>query len=199
MRPLQVLVLVALCLTTVSCQSTRSGLDATRANVGRGAVEVRDGLGDAVTQPLEDLNLKRDPIPAILLQARDDPYGLEHMDRCEAIAAEIARLDVALGPDLDEPPPPGRTRGQAVADETADLTLSAVRDVTTDFIPMRGWVRRLTGAQRHSKRVQDAIRAGLMRRSYLKGVGMQKNCHPPAAPRWFRPEATGRGASYRRR
>lgn len=182
-----VIVLVGACMALSACQSTKRAAVATRDNVGRGAVGVREGIGGAVTAPLEDLNLKRTKIPAILLQAEQNPYSLAGMDRCEQIAAEVARLDDALGPDMDEPPPPAPTRGQAVADGAADITLSAVRNATTDVIPMRGWVRKLTGAQKHSQHVQRAIRAGTMRRSYLKGVGMQKNCHPPAAPRWFRP------------
>lgn len=180
-------VLVGACLALSACQSTKQAAVSTRDNVGRGAAGVRDGLGAAVTAPLEDLNLKRAKIPAVLLSAEQDPYSLQGMDRCEQIAAEVARLDVALGPDMDEPPPPPPTRGQAAADGAADLTLSVVRNTTTDVIPMRGWVRKLTGAQKHSRHVQQAIRAGTMRRSYLKGVGMQKNCHPPAAPRWFKP------------
>ncbi|HYD27590.1 hypothetical protein [Brevundimonas sp.] len=181
------IVLVCGALALAACQSTKRAAVSTRDNVGRGAVGVRAGIGDAVTAPLEDLNLKRTKIPAILLDAEENPYSLDGMERCEGIAAEVARLDDALGPDMDEPPPPTPTRGQAAADGAADLTLSAVRNVTTDVIPMRGWVRRLTGAQKHSRHVQRAIRAGTMRRSYLKGVGMQKNCHPPAAPRWFVP------------
>lgn len=183
---LAVLFIVA-CVALAGCQSTRQAAAATRDNVGRGASRVGSGLGNAVTAPLEDLNLKRTPIPAILLEAEDNPYNLTGMERCEGIAAEIGQLDMALGPDMDEPPPPSRTRGQQAADGTADVTLNAVRNATTDIIPMRGWVRQLTGAQKHSKHVQRAIRAGTMRRSYLKGVGMQKNCHPPAAPRWFVP------------
>jgi hypothetical protein len=175
------------CAATVACQTTRNTYEATRDSVTRGAVTVREGFGGAVTAPLEDLNLKRKLIPAVLLRAEQNPYSLDGMHSCEGIAAEVGKLDDALGPDMDEPPAPARTRGQQVADSGADLTLGAIRDATTDFIPMRGWVRRLTGAQQHSTHVQRAIRAGAMRRSYLKGIGMQKNCNPPAAPSWFRP------------
>ena len=42
-------------------------------------------------------------------------------------------------------------------------------------------------AEAHSKHVQSAIQAGLRRRSFLKGVGMQRNCAPPAAPAGFVP------------
>jgi hypothetical protein len=178
---------VAALAATAACQTTARSYRVTRDTVARGGAQVRDGLGEAVTAPLEDLNLKRKLIPAILLRAEDNPYGLEGMGSCEAMAAEVGKLDDALGPDMDEPPPPRRTRSQIAADEGARATLNVVRDTTTDIIPMRGWVRRLTGAQQHSSHVQHAIRAGTMRRSYLKGVGMQRNCNPPAAPSWFRP------------
>jgi hypothetical protein len=37
--------------------------------------------------------------------------------------------------------------------------------------------------------VQEAIKAGSMRRAYLKAIGMNMNCSPPAAPSWFTPVA----------
>jgi hypothetical protein len=187
MRKVRLALLIAIGLAATGCQTTRDSYEATRTGVVRGAVVVRDGFGEAVTQPLEDLNIKRKLIPAVLLRAEKDPYRVDDLETCEAIAAEVGRLDDALGPDMDEPPPP-RVRGQGVGEEVGEATLSGIRSATTDFIPMRGWVRRLTGAQRHSLKVQRAIRAGAMRRSYLKGIGMQHNCNPPAAPKWFKPE-----------
>jgi hypothetical protein len=210
MRLVRLAFLAALCGVLAGCQTTANSYRITRDTVGRAGVSVRDGLGDAVTAPLEDLNLKRRLIPGVLLRAEENPYALDGLTSCEAIAAEVSKLDDALGPDMDEPPPPRRTRSQQAADESANAALGAIRDTTTDFIPMRGWVRRLTGAQQHSTHVQRAIRAGAMRRSYLKGVGMQRNCNPPAAPSWFRPgpqarvrmnqpESPSRSAPLRRR
>lgn len=187
MRSVRLAFLICLAAAAAGCQTTRDAYVTTRDSVARGAVTVRDGMGGAVTAPLEDLNLKRKLIPPVLLRAEQNPYSLDGMHSCEGIAAEVGKLDDALGPDMDEPPPPRRTRGERMADGGADLTLGVIRDTTTDIIPMRGWVRRLSGAQQHSTHVQKAIRAGTMRRSYLKGVGMQKNCNPPAAPAWFRP------------
>jgi hypothetical protein len=186
--PVHLALLASVCAALAACQTTAGAYHATRVTVGRAGTQVRDGLGDAVTAPLEDLNLKRKLIPPVLLRAEENPYALQGLGTCEGIAAEVAKLDDALGPDMDEPPPPHRTRSQVAADEGARAALGAIRDTTTDIIPMRGWVRRLTGAQQHSSHVQHAIRAGTMRRSYLKGVGMQKNCNPPAAPSWFRPQ-----------
>lgn len=164
--------------------------------VKRGGEKVGEGLGDAVAAPLEDLNLKRDKIPAVLTEARTDPYGLKGLTRCEAIAAQVGRLDEALGPDVAEPKAPdSRTRVEKGADAGADAALGAVRGTTTDFIPFRSWVRRLTGAEKHSRLVRESIDAGMIRRGYLKGVGMRMNCAPPAAPSWFVPTTPKRPAA----
>ena len=153
----------------------------------RGSSRVKAGIGGAVTAPFEDLNIKRVEIPPVLLRAQTSPYDLTGMTRCEPIAAEVGSLDDALGPDLDEPAPPPKTRGQATADATADTTLEVVRGAATDVVPFRGWVRRLSGAERHNKQVEAAVKAGTVRRAYLKAVGMNMNCAPPAAPRWYVP------------
>ncbi|WP_292087594.1 hypothetical protein [Brevundimonas sp.] len=100
----------------------------------------------------------------------------------------MARLDEALGSDTDEPPrQDGSYRSEQAADAAARAALDAIRNTTTDFIPGRSWIRRLSGADQHSRHVQSAIQAGRMRRAFLKGVGMQRNCAPPAAPGWFQP------------
>jgi hypothetical protein len=59
---------------------------------------------------------------------------------------------------------------------------SAVAGTAQDVIPFRSWVRKLTGAERHDKLVQQAIMAGAVRRGYLKGLGESKGCMPPATP-----------------
>ena len=158
------------------------------------AQDFGSGLGEAATAPLDDLNLRRQYIPTVLLQAEANPYDLRNLNQCTTIGAEIARLNEALGRDTDEPPAPdGSTLSERAADAASRAALDAIRDATTDFIPGRSWVRRLSGAEQHSRHVQSAIQAGRMRRAFLKGVGMNRNCAPPAAPSWFRP----RGASRR--
>jgi hypothetical protein len=153
-----------------------------------GTLQQKDTMRDAVAAPLEDLNLKQTTIPPVLARAVESPYDLEGLDRCEGIAGEIGRLDAALGPDLDEAPPPDtRSRGKKVADAAWGAGVGEVRNTTQHALPFRGWIRRLTGAAKHDKAVQAAIRAGGVRRGYLKGVGMRMNCAPPAAPSWFVP------------
>jgi hypothetical protein len=153
-----------------------------------GTLQQKDTLRDAVAAPLEDLNLKQTAIPPVLQRAVESPYDLTGLARCEGIAGEIGRLDAALGPDLDEAPPPDtRSRGKKVADAAYGAGVGQVRDTTQHALPFRGWIRKLTGAARHDRAVQAAIKAGGVRRGYLKGVGMRMNCAPPAAPSWFVP------------
>jgi hypothetical protein len=158
------------------------------AQTDQGTMQQHDTFRDAATAPLEDLNLKQKAIPPVLQRAVEDPYDVTGLDRCEPIAAEIGRLDAALGPDLDEAPPPDeRSRGKKVADAAYGLGVSGVRDTTRDVLPFRSWVRKLTGAAKHDKAIRKAIESGAVRRGYLKGVGMRMNCAPPAAPSWFTP------------
>lgn len=165
-----------------------AGCNGGRSAVG-GVEQVGAGLGAAVSAPLEDFNLRQSPIPIVLLQAKANPYDLRNLNQCTTIAAEVARLDEALGPDTDEPPRQnGAYLSERAADAAAKAALDAIRDATTDFIPGRSWIRRLSGAEQHSREVQSTIQAGRMRRAFLKGIGIQRNCAPPAAPSWFRPK-----------
>ena len=164
-----------------------TGCNAGRSAMG-GAEQVGAGFAAAATAPLEDFNLRRQIIPTVLLQAEANPYDLRNLNQCATIGAEIARLNQALGPDADEPPAPdGSSLTERAADAASRAALDAIRDASTDFIPGRAWVRRLSGADQHSRHVQSAIQAGRMRRAFLKGVGMQRYCAPPAAPGWFQP------------
>lgn len=157
------------------------------------ATQMRDGVGAAVTSPLDDFNLRREFIPTVLLQAEGNPYDSRNLNQCATIAAEVIRLNDALGPDTDEPPHDDGTQlSERAQDAATRAALDAIRNSVTDFIPGRNWIRQLSGAERHSRHVQSAIQAGRSRRAYLKGLGMQRNCAPPASPSWYRP----RGATY---
>ena len=169
-------------------QSDR-GRDDTSTKQVRSSGDRDDSWGDAVSAPLDDLNLRRQEIPQILQDAVTKPYDLTGLDHCEDIAAEVQKLDALLGEDFDEPPPPPdqsttTQKGERMANSAA---VGAVRGAARSIIPFRGLVRQMTGADRHQKEVDTAIQAGKVRRAYLKGVGMNKNCAPPAAPSWFKP------------
>jgi len=125
-------------------------------------------------QPLRDLDLERQEIPIVLLDAAHAPYAPPSAYECGAIASEILALDTVLGPDIDT------TDWDAGKDTAASVLVDSARDAATSWIPLRGLVRRVTGAEHHSRQVAAATLAGSVRRGYLKGVGYQMRCVPPA-------------------
>jgi hypothetical protein len=139
----------------------------------------RENLQGAAKAPLRDLNLMRTEIPEVLLQAMADPYQKPPGRlSCAQLTQLITPLDQALGADLDEP----SVDEDDVMDKGRGATLGAVAGVAEGAIPFRGWVRQLTGAQKHDRIVQAAILAGGVRRGYLKGLGESRGCGPPATP-----------------
>lgn len=140
------------------------------------------GLSGAAATPLSDLNLVRAKIPPVLLAAQKDPYGPPSDPSCGGLAAEVRQLDTALAPDLDAPPSADPTLAERGRAEAGGAAVGAVRHTAEGLIPFRGWVRKLTGAERYSRLVGEAIAAGQIRRAYLKGLGQARGCPPPAAP-----------------
>lgn len=128
----------------------------------------------AVTQPFEDLNIKQDEIPAKLIAIEAGPYAAGGMTTCENIAGEIAALDAVLGADVDAYDTAKR--------KTEDIMIDLGGGVISSLIPFRGVVREVTGANAAKRRYQQAVYAGVTRRSFLKGLGKAKGCEPPAAP-----------------
>ena len=143
-----------------------------------------DSAAQAATAPLSDLNLVHAPIPPVLAQAQRGPYAAPAERSCAALTTEVKALDAALGADLDTPPAPGDPglveRGAGAA---GDAAVGAIRSAAEGVVPFRGWVRKLSGAERYSREVAAAIAAGTVRRAYLKGVGQSLGCSTPAAPR----------------
>ncbi|WP_313553181.1 hypothetical protein [Brevundimonas sp.] len=145
---------------------------ALRAQAMQTGTTFRQGVATAATAPLDDLNLRRQQVPEVLISSRVAPYAIRGLSTCTAIGDEIAELDDALGPDVDQ-----SLREESAADQVANAALGTVRDTVTDFIPMRSWVRRLSGAAAHDREIQSAIRAGSVRRGFLKGLWLQRGCH----------------------
>jgi hypothetical protein len=148
----------------------------------------KQGLNAAAHAPFEDLNLVRSKIPGVLLDAVSDPYARPQPVGCETLGVELARLDDALGPDLDLGH--GRkSRMDQGASFAANAGARAMKDITEGWIPMRSWVRYMTGAERHSRDVQSAISAGSVRRAYLKGLAQSEGCSTlgPAQPVYLFP------------
>ena len=150
----------------------------------------RDGISGAISAPLRDVNIVRTKIPRVLLEAMDDPYQRPDPADCASLIALVTPLDNALGEDIDRNPPADgedlMDRGRKAAGQAA---LGAIASTAQDMIPMRGWVRKLTGAERHDRLVQSAVASGAVRRAYLKGLGEARGCNPPATPRHKPPAA----------
>ncbi|WP_343806691.1 hypothetical protein [Alteraurantiacibacter aestuarii] len=127
---------------------------------------------DVAMTPLSDLNLSKDPIPAVLVQARSAPYSSSGITACGDIRREVADLDAVLGDDFDTSPP----------DRRGWTPTGIAQTVVGMVIPFRGIIRELSGANAHEYEFREAIAAGLMRRAYLKGKGQEMGCPYPASP-----------------
>ncbi len=138
----------------------------------------RESLQGAVAAPLRDINVLRTKIPEVLLLAMADPYARPAPLTCARITALILPLNGALGADLDEE----AVDGDDLIGRGKSSALGLVAGAASGVIPFRGWVRKLTGAERHDSYVQEAITAGGIRRAYLKGLGEARSCRVPAAP-----------------
>lgn len=125
---------------------------------------------DVAATPVTDLNLRKDEIPQLLIDAQIKPYDLSGLGRCSQIAATIGEFDAVLGDDIDLP----QTPGQRVSPGRM------AQYVVGSFIPFRGLIREVSGAADQQRRMNAAISAGLARRAFLKGIGQERGCRYPA-------------------
>ena len=126
-------------------------------------------VGDAATQPLSDINLKKRTIPPLLATAQAAPYALRGLKGCGSLRTEIRKYDDVLGPDFD-----AQSGGSK---PNAGVTAARLGgNVLAGFIPFRGIVRELTGANAEDRRYATALYAGVARRSFLKGVATARGC-----------------------
>ncbi|RAK61330.1 hypothetical protein DJ021_16735 [Phenylobacterium hankyongense] len=177
MRRISLACLLAAALAGAGCAATPPPNGSQRVQTTSAAN--REDIKGAVSAPLRDLNVRRTWIPEVLLQAMADPYGRPSKKlKCTELAALLKPLNDALGADLDEP----SVDEDDLLQKGRTTALGAVAGVASDAIPFRGWVRKLSGAERHDRLVQAAITAGGVRRAYLKGLGEAHGCSPPATP-----------------
>ena len=129
---------------------------------------------DVARTPLEDFNIDSDDLPQVLVTAAEDPYATDGLTNCNAIVGAVAELDQVLGGDFDLP-----------QDEEGNRINRGrvAKSVVGSFIPFRGIVREVSGANRRQREFNTAVTAGMVRRGFLKGLGQQRGCDYPAAPR----------------
>lgn len=128
---------------------------------------------DVARTPLDDFNIATDDIPDVLVAAVENPYDLTGIETCNDMVERIAEIDNLLGPDFDIP--------QEEANRISRGRIA--QSVVGSFIPFRGIVREVSGANKKRRELQLAVTAGMVRRGYLKGIGRQQGCAYPASPR----------------
>ena len=148
-----------------------------------GPATTQDKLGKAITSPLTDFNLMQTEIPAVVQDALKNPYQIPADHSCAALTDQVNLLNAALGPDLDAVVSSSASsltdKGSALVQDEA---VGSVERTINGVIPFRSWVRKLSGAEKHSREVATAIAAGVVRRAFLKGMGQERGCAAPAAP-----------------
>jgi len=172
-----------LCSSLIMSACTTAPVVTQNSTVKPGSETGATQVATAVTSPLSDFNLVQTAIPTVLVDAAKNPYLAPSDTSCANLSALVLALDAQLAPDLDAPKPKDKpdvaTQGSQAAGEAA---VGAIRSTVEGLIPYRTWIRKLTGAERYSSQVSEAIRAGNVRRAYLKGVGQANHCTWPAAP-----------------
>ncbi len=121
-------------------------------------------------QPLRDLNIVRDGVPAALLAVMDAPYSLTGLRGCAAYRREIARMTTLVGPDVDS------AAARAAPGSSAEFVLGTAESVVAGLVPGRGVIRRVSGADAAEKQARAATLAGSLRRAFLKGRAGGMNC-----------------------
>ena len=135
--------------------------------------QIEQDAATVAKSPLKDVGVVKDKIPQVLIDARTATYALPSPLTCKTIFEAIDALDAELAPDLDNPSTQIKSGMSAT-----EIGQTVVHGLT----PLRSWVRKLSGAEKNDNAVQAAILAGSVRRGYLKGIGLERGCQPPAAP-----------------
>jgi hypothetical protein len=134
-------------------------------------------MGSAAASPLDDFGITKTEIPTVLEKAQENPYLMPAGPSCIAIAVEIHELDQALGPDYDAPVAENKASLMDKASDVAeDQAVGAVQRTAEGLVPFRSWIRKLSGAERHSRHVSACITAGSVRRAFLKGLAAYQHC-----------------------
>lgn len=138
----------------------------------------------AAIQPAKDVNLHKDKIPVRLLEIQRAPYDLTDMEGCRAITAEITSLRPLLGPDVNEDP-------KITKAEKRERSVSRIAGgFLGGFIPFRGILREVTGANAERRKYRAAYAAGFARRSFLKGIAVSEECNQDTSVEILEPIST---------
>lgn len=132
--------------------------------------------GEIASQPAKDVGIAKTKIPAVLVDAVDQPYKLPKSRTCKGYTSAISELNEALGPDFD-------ANAKKNQDKFGRLAAAGGEAVVNSLIPFRGLVREVSGAAPAERRLAAAINAGVARRGFLRGTAQAKGCKLPAPPK----------------
>lgn len=164
-------------ITLASLVLAGSALPASAQNPGSNGPRSTEKVAeDVVTQPVQDVGIDKKDIPENLVRIQDKPYSLAGIRTCAQIRTAIADMDAVLGEDLDVP-------YEATRDDKRKDTAGKVGGlIVNSIIPFRQVIREISGAAAQDRRYNAAVYAGVVRRSFLKGIGHQRGCKYPSAP-----------------
>jgi len=135
---------------------------------------------DVATAPVDEFNLRKHTYAQALIDAKAHPYSLPGGGSCAAINHEVASLNGALGPDIDE------TASLTEQEKRSQAAGGTAQSVVGGLIPFGGVIRAISGASAEERRKQLLLYAGSVRRAYMKGYAHARGCRiahyvaPPA-------------------
>lgn len=150
--------------------------DARARQADRPITDNEPDVMDIAKTPTTDLNITKEEIPAVLIAAVQKPYDLTGLGKCPQIAAAVQELDTILGPDFDLPQ---EARERVSPGRVAKWVVSS-------FIPFRGLIRELSGANAQERAVQAAIQAGSPAAASSRAWARRGGAHirpPPPRPK----------------
>lgn len=182
MGVLRVLAVVALGgLTATGCATAAKPVTrpAQEQGSGEAMAAATDVATDAARQPFKDVGLMRKTIPPALARIAD-PYAAPTGPGCGWLAYEINQIDLVLSQD---PLPPThideRTNAEKGREMAGTAAADAVRGALVGWIPARGVIRRLSGAEQSDRSFRQAEERGRLRRAFLRGLAQAQSCEIP--------------------
>ena len=141
------------------------------AQADGGPGETQKAATQIVTQPARDIGIAGTEIPEVLERAGENPYEPVKPRGCRTLAAAMLELNEALGPDFDPDIEYKENRAGKLAE-------AGGKTIINSLIPFRGLVREISGAAPEQRRLNAAIRAGIARRGFLRGIYVSRRCRP---------------------
>lgn len=133
-------------------------------------------FADAALSPLADFNIRKRERPEILMRLEaEDIYQIEANAGCEWYDVRIQELDEVLGDDYDVQKEETSPL-EDVGNNARSAALSGVASEMGSYVPGRGIVRALSGAQARQKQTRKIYQKGVARRSFLKGAAVSAGC-----------------------